>query len=305
MPYRYVALGLNIDSAIELPELGDAVRRDGAADIVIRWGDVARFGTAGGGRRDNVRWIDSGHFWLHADAVAHYLVGNGREITVMLEPGADPSAMRLYLLGSVCGALLVQRGMLVLHGNAIRIGDACLVCVGDFGAGKSTLAAGFVKRGFEVLADDVVPIDAEGRALSGFPRIKLWRDAAERLGFSTEGRQRILPRMDKYNLPIEAFDPHQRLPVRWIYHLTKGDAPDVRIEAITGLERFGLLRDNTYRSEYLEGQAMLAGHLKQCSELARDARLARVTRPRTGFALDLLIDKLLADVAQGHDLPPA
>ena len=297
MPFRYLAYGLKIDSALELPELGGEVESTERADLTISIGEVSRFDTAGGGQRDDIRWIDAEHFWLHIESVAHFLVSNGREITIMPEPDADPSAMRAYLLGSVCGALLVQRGFLVLHGNAIQVGGGCIVCVGDSGAGKSTLAAGFLKRGFHVLADDVVAIDAGGNAIPGFPRIKLWQDAADQLGISTEGRVRVLSQLDKYNLPISTFDPLERLPVRWIYQLSAGSGEQISIEPITGLGRFRLLRDNTYRNEYLAGHDMLSAHLKRCSQLAGSAHLARVVRPDKGFSLDRLIDRLLDDIA--------
>ena len=299
--YRYAAFGLQIDSEIELPELGGHRDRKVEADLVIRLGNVAHFGTEHGGERNRVRWLDRQNFWLHVDKVAHYLVSRGREITVMAEAGADSASVRAYLLGSVSGALLLQRGFLVLHGNAIRVGDACLVCVGDSGAGKSTLAAGFAQRGFQVLADDVVAVDADGRAIPGFPRIKLWQDAADHLGVSTAGRMQVFPGLEKFNLPIAPFDPDGLLPIRWIYHLSKGDVTDVRIEPITGLRRFRLLRDNTYRNEYLDGEDMLSGHLKQCSRLASQVRLSRVQRPSEGFSLDRLIDCLLEDVAATGD----
>jgi hypothetical protein len=295
--FRYLAYGLQIDSDIELPELGGHHDRSGEADLTIRRGEVARFGTEGGGRRGRVRWIDPQHFWLHVNRVAHYLVSEGRNIVVMAEPEAEPSEVRAYLLGSVCGAMLLQRGFLVLHGNAIRLGDGCLVCVGDSGAGKSTLAAGFLKRGFQVLADDVVAVDAAGCAIPGFPRIKLWQDAADILGLSTAGRARVFPGMDKFNIPIESFDPGALLPIRWVYQLTSDEVEDIRIEPITGLRRFRLLRDNTYRNEYLDGIEMLSGHLSQCSRLAGQIHLAKVVRPSTGFSLDRLIDRLIEDTA--------
>lgn len=296
--FRYAAYGLTIDSALELPELGPARESTGDADVSIRIGTVSRHGTPGAGQCDQATWLDPHTFWLHVDPVAYYLVRDGCSITVMPEPDADPSELRAFLLGSASGALLLQRGFLVLHGNAIRVGDSCLVCVGDSGAGKSTLAAGFLQRGYQVLADDVVAVDESGCAIPGYPRIKLWKDAADYLGVPTEGRERIFPDWDKYNLPLEGFDPDLRLPIRWIYLLGSGDVDAVRIDPVTGMRRFRLLRDNTYRHEYLEGEALLAGHLKQCSRLASRTRLAQVTRPSEGFSLDALIDSLLADVAR-------
>jgi hypothetical protein len=297
MTFHYAAYGLTIASAIELPELGPQWEAASRFDVNIILGEVSRIDTEGGGGRGGSYWIDPQHFWLHVDTVAYFLVSEGHTITIMADADADPSTVRAYLLGSVCGAMLVQRGFLILHGNAIRIGDACLVCVGDSGAGKSTLAAAFLQRGYPVLADDVVAVDNRGCAIPGFPRIKLWQDAADQLGYSTEGQVPVVPGMAKFNLLIQAFDPDERLPIRWIYRLGSADTDDVRVEEIGGMARFRLLRDNTYRHEYLEGHSMFADHLAQCGQLANQARMASVQRPADGFAIDLLIDSLLADVA--------
>jgi len=296
MLHRYIAYGLLIDSELELPELGEPVSSEGQPQVEIRLGSVPRCEQIGDGKERHLLWIDPQTFWLHIRDVAHYLVSEGRSISIMAEPAADAGFIRGFLLGSVSGALLLQRGYLVLHGNAIRIGNGCMICVGDSGAGKSTLAAAFAKRGFDVLADDVVAIDSAGCAIPGYPRIKLWQEAADLLGISTAGLLRVFPDSEKYSLPINPVDHAHRLPVRWIYHLGSDDVSDVRIEPITGLDRFRLLRENTYRHEFLEGSKLLSEHLHQCSRLASQSHLSKVTRPRIGVSLDALMDMLIADV---------
>jgi hypothetical protein len=44
--------------------------------------------------------------------------------------------------------------------------------------------------------------------------------------------------------------------------------------------------------------AMRHEHLQLCGTLAGKIRLARLTRPREGFELDALMDRLLADMAE-------
>jgi hypothetical protein len=298
MLHRYIAYGLLIDSELELPELGEPVRSEGLPHVEISLSPVPRCEEIDDGKDRHVLWVDPKTFWLHIRDVAHYLVSEGQSISIMAEPGADEGFIRGFLLGSVSGALLLQRGYLVLHGNAIRIGDGCMICVGESGAGKSTLAAAFAKRGFDVLADDVVAIDSASCAVPGYPRIKLWQDAADLLGISTEGLMRVFPDTDKYSLPITLVDQSRRLPVRWIYQLGSDEVIGVRVETITGLDRFRLLRENTYRHEFLQGSNLLAEHLHQCSRLASHSHLSKVTRPRTGASLDVLMDMLIADVAR-------
>lgn len=295
---HYSAYRLRLASDLALPELSRAGDAADAPDVVIRSTPVAAGGLPDGQQLGPFLWAAPGTLWLRVPGVARFLVRDGQRIDVEPEPGADEDSVRVFLLGSVLGALLFQRGLLVLHGNAIRVGDHCMVCVGPSGAGKSTLAAGFLRRGHEVLADDVVAVDAQCRALPGFPRIKLWQDVAERLAIDTEPLRRIRPDMPKFNLPVAAAGAGEPLAIRWIYLLDSDHLDDFRFEAIQGMQRFLPLRHNTYRVRFLEGMALKAEHLQLCGQLAGRVRLARVTRPRLGFHLDEMVDRLLRDMAE-------
>jgi hypothetical protein len=225
---------------------------------------------------------------------ARYRVRAGKEIIVDREAIADDASVRLFLLGSSLGALLMQRGLLVLHGNAIRIGDACLVCVGDSGAGKSTLAAAFALKGHEVLADDVVAVDSAGRALPGLPRVKLWQDAADQLGISTPGLARISPELEKFNWPLGMPGADEPLPIRWLCLLTADEA-DSPIESIGGHQRFCVLRDNSYRYHFLTGMSALQDHLGQCARLAQKVQIYKLRRsPATPPAV--LVARIFATI---------
>lgn len=294
---HYSAYRLRLASDLALPELVPAGDAGGVPDVEIRSSRVASGGLPEGRQLGPFLWASPGQLWLHVPGIARFLVRDGRRIDVEPEPGADEDSVRVFLLGSALGALLSQRGLLVLHGNAVRIGDQCMVCVGPSGAGKSTLAAGFLRRGHEVLADDVVAVDAQCRALPGFPRIKLWQDVADRLAIDTEPLQRIRPDMPKFNLPVPAAGDGEPLPIRWIYVLGSDHVDDFRFEPIQGMQRFMPLRQNTYRVRFLEGMVLKAEHLRLCGQLAGRVRLARVTRPRLGFALDAMVDRLAQDMA--------
>lgn len=275
----YQCYGLTLASAYELPELIPAPIPDaGLVDVRIQEGLVPREGLADGQQVGPYLWVMPRQLWLQV-------------------PGVDADSIRVFLLGSAFGALLFQRGYLVLHGNAIQIGDQCLITVGRSGAGKSTLAAGFLQRGYSLLADDVVPINANGRAVPGFPRIKLWQDTADKHGIDTAPLPRIRPGLQKYSLPLRDRFAAEPVRVRWVYLLGTHGQPDIDFEPIQGLERFQPLRANTYRVRFLEGMALKAEHLRLCGQLAGRIRLVRVTRPDKGFGLDALIDRLLDDAA--------
>jgi hypothetical protein len=295
---RHTAYQLSIRSDIPLPELlADGADRAAAADVDIRLGKVAAGGLADGQQLGPFLWADRQSLWLQVPRVARFLVQGGHTILVDPEPGIDEDSLRVFLLGSALGALLFQRGHLVLHGNAVRIGGQCMVCVGQSGAGKSTLAAGLMQRGHDILADDVVAVDAACRALAGFPRIKLWQDMAEQLRIDTASLCRVRPGAEKFSLPVSLAPGPPALQIRWIYILGSDQGPALRLEPVDGLQRFQPLHENTYRVRYLQGMALEPEHLQLCGRLAGGIRLARVTRPKGRFELDALIDLLLADMA--------
>ena len=294
----YTAYDLTIGSELPLPELTPFDTVGSTPDIIISFGKVGNDGLTNGQQLGPFLWATPDSLWLKVPHVARFLVTNGRAITIEPEPGIDEDSIRVFLLGSAFGALLFQRGHLVLHGNAIRIGDACMVCVGHSGAGKSTLAAGFMRRGYQVLADDVVPVDAQCRALPGFPRIKLWQDVAGKLSIDTQGLRRIRPNLEKFNFPVETMSGKEALPIRWIYILGSDHIEKMSIEPIQGMHRFQPLHNNTYRIRFLNGMALKPEHLKLCGQLASRIRLARVTRPRIGFNLEQLMDAILVDIAE-------
>jgi HPr Serine kinase C-terminal domain len=291
---NYKLYGLIAQSDWPLPEC-QPVLRDAAPDIHFIKGLVPEKGIDV--TSDNP-WEQSldGEFWLNMEEVARYWIRHGREIIIEPYPGADDESIRLFLLGSALGALLFQRGLLLIHGNAIEVNGACLVCVGDSGAGKSTLAAAFLQHGHRLLADDVVPVDEQGLATPGFPRIKLWGNAARQFGIETDSLRRIMPDMDKYNVPLGERFCETPLPVKWVYVLDPSDEDEFACQPYEGMARFEPLHGNTYRVHFLEAMALKPQHLQQVARLAGNIRMARIRRPREGFRLNELVRFILDDV---------
>lgn len=293
-PNRLVrCYGLTVDSELALPELEDAAPGT-PVDLRIRRAPVGPPPTTATLLPLGL-WRDADTIGLDVPGTASYRVQAGADVVVDVEPGADERTVRAFLLGTVLGAVMTQRGHLVLHGNAFRVGDACAVVVGRSGAGKSTLAAELQRRGHDVLADDVVPVDAGGRALPGHPRIKLWGDALTRIGVDPAGLERVAGPLEKYQLPLDRTWATP-LPLRWVYVLERHDGPDLRITPVSGMETFGLLHEHTYRNELLHGDAATAEHLAQCARLAAQARISRVARPAATMTAEMTAEAILDDV---------
>lgn len=299
----YRCYGLTVDSEIPLPDLGPGSAAAGPVDVTVRHGSVGA-PPARAARLPLGLWRDGRTVGLQVPEVAAYRVHDGRQIVVDPAPGADSRTVRLFLLGTVMGVLMMQRGHLVLHGNAFRVGDAAAVVVGRSGAGKSTLAAELQRRGHDVLSDDVVPVDAAGKALPGHPRIKLWQDAVDRLGIDSAGLERVARDVEKFQLPITR-PIDEPLPLRWVYVLERHAGAGLRITRATGMETFALLHEHTYRNELLHGEDVLRKHLALCARVAAGARVSRVTRPAETMTAASTADAILSDIADRRPADPA
>ena len=300
-PETYRAFGLRIASDIALPELPDD--DPGRADVTVAEGDVPESGADIGGQIGPFSFARKGALWLEVPDVARFLVTDGCEIRYSKVPGIDEDSLRVFLLGTCFGALLLQRGALVLHGNAFVIDEQCAVCVGPSGAGKSTLAARMLQRGCGVVADDVVPLDEAGRAIPGLPRIKLWQDTADALGINTTGLRRIRPGLAKYDLPLRDAFQASPTPVRAIYVLGPWNRAEFALQELKGVAKFEALHANGYRPRFMKGMDLAAEQLQQSSALAARVSVIEVRRPRLGFDVDGLADRIVADFTQRIAMP--
>jgi len=290
----YPCYGLILASEIELPDLGAPLEDAREPDVVVRFGSVSG-PPAGADPLPYGLWREGDAAGVEIPDVGRYEARAGREVVIDPVPGADPKAIRLFLLGSLLGAVMMQRDHLVLHGNAVRVGDACAVVVGHSGSGKSTLAAEFDRRGYDVLSDDVVPVDQTGMAIPGHPRIKLWDDALERLGVATEGLEKINDDHEKFQLPLRRNEVGP-LPLRWVYVLERHAGSDLTLEPVRGATTFSLLHEHTYRNELIHGPGPVAQHLQQCARLVSTARITRVRRPVETMTVEATADAILADI---------
>lgn len=276
-PQDYFVFGLRIRSELPLPELFPAVG-DGAPDVTIRLGRIRELPDAMPG--DHV--VDDGMLFVIRD-VGRYRAARGEEILVEPERDKPDRNVRLYLLGSVFGALLHQRGHLPLHANAIQIDDTATAFMGGAGSGKSTLAAWFHDRGFRIMADDVcaVKFDREGRtkALPGLPRLRLWQEALEASGRAVNEFHRSYVGdhdWNKFDVPIADTAARGEIDLAAVYLLEKGDAFEIR--RLEGVEAAEAVFAHTYRGAYVSALKGEHSHWSASMRLVQNTPVFRLTR---------------------------
>lgn len=277
--HRYRLFDLAVASDVALPELVPGPG-DEPADVRVRLGRIeAPADTAPG------LHVDGEDALLVVKAVGRFLTRGGREMIV--EPAADVSLrnLRLYLLGSGFAAILHQRGLLPLHANAVIVAGRAIGFMGHPGAGKSTLAAWFHDRGFDVLADDVCVVTAgpDGRPLAhpGIPRLRLWREALEASGREASAYERSLDDLDKYTVPTNLERALPAVPLSHLYLLEKA-GEEAAIDRLEGAAAVEAMVANTYRGSYVRLMGRTRQHLLACAGLARTVPLFRARR-RWGY----------------------
>ena len=180
-PDRHAAYGLIIESGLSIPEMPLAFG-PGDPDVVVRIGAVPDHLEGALLTAENYE-ASADQMLLRISGVARYVVARGNEVVVEPEPDAEVHDVRVFLLGTCMGALLHQRGALVLHASGFGTPEGAVLFAGGSGAGKSTLLAEMIDRGFDMMVDDVAgifPGDDDQLVLQpSYPRTRMWADTAD------------------------------------------------------------------------------------------------------------------------------
>ena len=295
------AFGLSFRGTRELPELsaGDAapaaaVAAGAAEAAAIDWREPRAEVTPDS---RGPHYVDGdGLFQLQVPDVARFEIGP-RRIVIHPAPGADERSVRAYLFGSAIGALLLMRGLTVLHGSAVVLpgGGAAVFC-GQSTAGKSTLAAALAARGYAVLADDLAAVrldaDGQGWCLPGLARTKLWRDALQRLGLEhrADAGTRVMPDLDKHSLTLVTADAPMLL--RRFYELHTLDDGALSVSPVTGIAKLHTLLAHAYRPSFVQTLGRQSELLRSAAALAPRLQMHRIARPRGEQTLDAIVTQL-------------
>ena len=301
MEHLYRAYGLLVSSAIEIPEFLPAGAMEGAEpDVSIAFGSVPEALDPRDTEGILFQATDDA-FIMHVEKVAGYQAVEGKRILVEPRPDSSPGDVRVFLLGSVFGALLQQRGLLPLHAGAVETSSGAILFAGPSGHGKSTLTAVFAARGHRVLCDDVcvLDVDGEGRATAwpSFPQIKLWTDSARLVGKDVTTLRRIRPTREKYAVPVADGFNAEPLRVAAIYDLFPRATAGIVLEPLDGHERFSSVVHNTYRRGFL-GKRLRAHNFQMAAKIASTVRIVRIKRPLFPLQTDELVRLVEEDLAR-------
>ncbi|WP_430786409.1 aldolase [Virgibacillus flavescens] len=299
---KYSAFGLNILSHFRLNELSVApinLQKEiviNLADLTTLWSKLAI---------PNKHFVVKENFVLfHIPDVAIFLVQNGNEIFVSPFKDSREDQVRLYILGTCMGALLMQRRTLPLHGSAVAIDGKTYAIVGDSGAGKSTLASAFLNRGYTLLSDDVIPVTLNEInmpiVIPAYPQQKLWVESLDQFGINSENLRPIMDRETKYAVPVTDKFAAEPMQLAGIFELTKTDADEIGIQPIQNLDRLRTLFNHTYRNFLLSRLGLLEWHFGFSAMIVNKLEFHQLQRPTSRFTANELVDIILSKIKKGE-----
>ncbi|QHW30850.1 aldolase [Paenibacillus rhizovicinus] len=291
---NYTVYGLRVLSDIALPELTPSQRREDEADIFIRYDDLTE--------EWNLRSTDRSCYlfgerqvYLHVPDTAVFRMSEGSEMAVSPKEGADPTQIRLFLLGTCMAIILMQRRLLPLHGSGVIIDGSVYAIVGDSGAGKSTLAAAFLERGYQLISDDVIAVvntDGNPVVLPAYPQQKLWPESVQMLGLDASAYQTIYS--TKYAVPVTSSGfCTEPLPLAGVFELEKTDLDKLEKRQVAGLERLHMLHRHTFRKSFISPLGLNEWHFSAIAGLAGKVDIYRLSRPKNGITVHQLVEEIL------------
>ncbi|WP_096187160.1 aldolase [Evansella halocellulosilytica] len=299
----YKAFGLSIASEFALPELVTMHHQEGkSADVTISRCDLIDMWEASS-VSNKYFVINEDHIMFKIPGTGVFLVRNGREILVSPETDSKHDYMRLYLLGTCMGAILLQRRILPLHGSAIAIDDKAYAIVGDSGAGKSTLASALLQEGCQLLSDDVIPVSLSNTenpfVTPAYPQQKLWQESLNEFGLSSKQYKPIIDRETKFSIPVREQFSDTSLPLAGVFELVKTDHEEIELNPIDTLARFEKLFSHTYRQFFIAPSGLMDWHFHTCAKIVKKIDFYQLKRPVSHFTAHKLSSYILTAVNPG------
>jgi hypothetical protein len=280
MMHFYRIYGLNIRSEFRLNRLPEAGEAD--ADVTISFGNLRHCVPESGYSAGYLNTRGPGAYFSWPE-VGAFLARQGTEVVYEPAPDVDERIIPFPLLGIVISAILLQRGVLVLHASAVSIGDTAVSFMGARGMGKSSIAAALYARGHTLLTDDLVALTQTDGCLTmlqpGYPQLKLMPDMAERFFGNEEVDFQFNGHGKRVCNALRSFSPEPVL-VRCIYSLSVD--PVLAISPLRPDEAMLELLRQSYVARVFgdfPSKTDAANHFRQCAEVARSVPVFRLQRP--------------------------
>ncbi|ATI53912.1 MULTISPECIES: aldolase [Bacillus cereus group] len=298
----YKVFGLRVLSEIQLPELPRINEQEETMEVIIRTADLFQKWSEFTNTEQNFV-VDKNVVMIRIPDTAIFSIQEGKQIIVSPMGNTCEDKIRLYILGICMGALLMQRGILPLHGSAINIDGKVYAILGNSGAGKSTLAAAFLSKGYTLLSDDVIAVtvsaDKTPIVIPSYPQQKLWAESLNAFGMGTASYNPLFERETKYAVPVQSHFFSEPLPLAGVIELTKTEDENVELIRMEGLERLRTLFFHTFRKFLVTQLKLTEWHFTTSTSVINKVDMFHLKRPNNRFTAHELVSIILKTIHGG------
>ena len=127
---NYYVYGLNIKSEIEIQEFEKIDRIENKDIVTIRYSKMQKEIKDKISEGCNIQLFKD-KIWFHINNIATYCITNGNSIEVEVCENADIQLMKVYIMCSCLGFIMLQRDMVAIHGAVIEMDNKAVIFTGD------------------------------------------------------------------------------------------------------------------------------------------------------------------------------
>ena len=242
---------------------------------------------------------DGSDYLCWRDLFEFVISPSGQEIRCVPLQGATWDSFQTYMLGAVLSFALLRLNREPLHATAVVVAGRAVGLAAQPGAGKSTLAAAFLRAGHRLLTDDLLVLEGTGGvpvAYPGLPRLKLFPEIADALlDYLQEGaRMNPLTHKRVLTVPAEMFcqDP---VPLAVLYILNPVPSGQPQVRALAGTQAFRALTASLFNTRVTRTER-LQNHLRLIADTASHVPVKSLSYQRDMRQLPAIVEAILQDV---------
>jgi hypothetical protein len=245
---------------------------------------------------------DRGYLLRFQDLVTFLVSEQGDQVECHSEAPVATETLRRLFLDAVFPLILNLKGHDALHATAVDGPAGCCAFLGNSGTGKSTLAAAFVRRGWQLVCDDCLHFDVAADGVTivpGYGGLRLWPDSIE-AAFNNGSLLRTVQDRRKKRVEVAGMSSIGPVTLRRMYLVTGTQESDtrIRIEAVSPRDAFIELVRHAFRLD-IGDRTMLARQFRSLQRLVERVSICRLIYPRNFDHLQLVAAAIADDLKNG------
>lgn len=299
--FFYSCYGLNIKSSIFFPELLPGNPNYDVIISVKKYSNLDKFSVNPSGYDKII--CSTNDILYFFDGLPLFQVKNGSEINVNKEAEVN-AFLRFLILGQGFGTLSMQRGNLVLHSSAIKVGDGAVAFTGWCGSGKSTIATAMNRKGYPFITDDILRIKFDTKldlpiVFPSFPHVRLWDDSLKFLAENPRLHEKIHPEVEKYSYKVNTGFFLDHIPLTTVFIIENSDKYE--IEPLKPQDALIELIKNSY-AQNLFSNIDKSENFIQCANLVSKVSVKRLKIVQSFESMEKLLHIIETDIINQYSI---